>query len=968
MEAPPQLQASEFLITRLSQLFVALSQCNKAMVHSKSEEELLPQICRAVVQYGGMKMAWVGRVDKATDRVRPVASYGSGTEYLDEIQILTDGKNPLGKGPVGTSIRKNTPIWIQDFLNDPNAKPWHERGAHYGWLAAAALPLLTKGQPIGALVLYADTIHAFDDETRKLLIEMASDISFALDNFIRNAEHREAVEELYQNRNMLAHILNSMPQGVFWKDRNSVYLGCNEVFAQNVGLSKPEDIIGKTDFDLPCPKDGAEGCISDDKAVMEGNRSKYHILEPIHQVDGTPRWLDTAKMPLTDSAGRVYGVLGVYEDITARKQAEEKLRESMEKYRVLTENMKDVVWTLDTQTQRFLYVSPSIEKLRGYTPDEVMSKPMGAAFMPEDMAAAEDRMRQRASDLLSGKASPNRFYTNEVKQPRKDGSIVWTEVVSNYYLNEKTGHVEVNGVTRNITERRQAEEKLRESQLLTEEILNTIPVKVFWKDKNLRFLGCNAEFAHDAGFSDSKDIIGKDDSQMRWRDQARAFCDSDSQVIESGCPQFLSEESQTTPDGNTVTLLASKIPLRNSKGEICGVLGMYMDITKHKQMEEKLMKGQRMESIGRLAAGVAHDLNNILTPIILSADILRSTTEPDERESLISSIAECAQRGANVVEQVLTFARGAKGERMPLNLNRLVQDMEKIMHETFPKNITINNTIASDFWAIVGDPTQIHQVLLNLCINARDAMPDGGALLISGENQDIDEAFAAMVPDAMAGDYAVLSISDSGTGMSRNIIDKIFDPFFTTKEVGKGTGLGLSTAIGIVRSHGGFVTVESEVGNGSTFKIFLPAEKTGATESRHSANKEMPQGRGETILVVEDEAFVVEVTSMLLKKNGYKVLTAADGIDALARYREHSNAIKIVITDVMMPRMDGVQLSGALKEINPQVNIIASTGHATEGQHAELKALGVHVILSKPYDAGKLLTTLHDAINEDAES
>jgi len=275
-------------------------------------------------------------------------------------------------------------------------------------------------------------------------------------------------------------------------------------------------------------------------------------------------------------------------------------------------------------------------------------------------------------------------------------------------------------------------------------------------------------------------------------------------------------------DGSLYSEEMTITPIKDAEGEIVRFIAVKQDITERKRIEEKLQQTERMESIGRLASGVAHDLNNILTPIILSTDLLRTAEGAATRERLISSIEECAQRGASVVNQVLTFARGVKGERSTLQLNRLVNDMERIMNETFPKNIVIASAIHPDLWPVKGDATQIHQVLLNLCINARDAMPDGGTLLVSTANEAIDENFAAMVPNVKAGDYAVVSISDSGIGIPDEITNKIFDPFFTTKEVGKGTGLGLSTAIGIIRDHGGFVTVESVEGHGSTFKVFLP--------------------------------------------------------------------------------------------------------------------------------------------------
>ena len=514
-----------------------------------------------------------------------------------------------------------------------------------------------------------------------------------------------------------------------------------------------------------------------------------------------------------------------------------------------------------------------------------------------------------------------------------------------------------------ITARKQAEEELFHSKEMLQIVLDNIPAGVFWKDRNSIYLGCNSACASAAGLSAPSEIIGKSDFDLSWKASTEAYQSDDRAVMESNIPTYNIEESLPQSDGRNSSVITSKVPLHNREGNVFGIVGTFEDITKRKAMEEQLLRDERIDSIGRLAAGVAHDLNNVLTPIMLSAEMLPYTEDPDTRESLISSIAECAKRGADVVNQVLTFARGSKGERTKVQLNPLVNDVEKIIRSTFPKNIDITSDIPSDLWPVKADATQIHQIFLNLCINARDAMPEGGSLLITGENVEIDENFAAMVSGAKEGDYAMLSISDSGTGIPQELLTKIFDPFFTTKGVGRGTGLGLSTVIGIVRSHVGFVSVQSEPGHGATFKVFLPRETGEEAVQRHFANLELQPGNGETILVVDDEVFIAKTTALVLEKNGYKVLTAAEGTEALALYREHANAIALVLTDVIMPGMGGVQLAQALNEINPQVKIIASTGQASENRQAQLQAVGVKIILRKPYDTKKLLATLNDAIH-----
>ena len=393
------------------------------------------------------------------------------------------------------------------------------------------------------------------------------------------------------------------------------------------------------------------------------------------------------------------------------------------------------------------------------------------------------------------------------------------------------------------------------------------------------------------------------------------------------------------------------------------LIGCIQDITERKEMEEKFLRTQRMEAIGSLASGVAHDLNNILAPILLSSELLHSVTATETRNSLLTTISESAKRGGSIVKQVLTFARGTQGELISVQLNHITSEIKKTVLETFPRNITIKVSMTPDLRLVEADPTQIHQLILNLCINARDAMPNGGVLLIETASTVVDEASALETPDAKAGEYSVCTVSDTGTGIPQEIIPKIFDPFFTTKGVGAGTGLGLSTCIGIARSLGGFITVKSQVGLGTTFKVFLPVSTNGASDQTNIEKALSLQGQGETILLVDDETAITTVISNVLANNGYDVITAVEGEKALKLYRKNEGKIDLVVTDIMMPEMDGVELVRQLREISPLQKIIASSGRVTEEQKSELKVLGVNVILQKPYDSRELLVVLHDAIH-----
>jgi CheY-like chemotaxis protein len=369
-----------------------------------------------------------------------------------------------------------------------------------------------------------------------------------------------------------------------------------------------------------------------------------------------------------------------------------------------------------------------------------------------------------------------------------------------------------------------------------------------------------------------------------------------------------------------------------------------------------------MESIGTLASGVAHDLNNILSPILMSAAMLRDPLPAEEFESLVSTIEESALRGAQIVKQVLTFARGIEGERVPVQPKHLLREMERIAFQTFPKNITISNQIGEDLGIIEGDVTQLHQVLMNLCVNARDAMSSGGTLTMGAENFDVDVHYAAMLPDAKPGQYVRFTVKDTGTGIAREILDKIYDPFFTTKEVGKGTGLGLSTALGIVKSHGGFITVASRTGEGTTFRVHLPVAVDAKVPASSQEEAPGPRGEGERILVVDDEESIRKIMTCILTKNGYEVICAGDGAEAVALFAVNKAEIAVVLTDVSMPVLDGVGAVRAIRRIDPAAQIIACTGYEEEPQRKELASLSVAAFLTKPYRTAQLLRTLREVI------
>jgi PAS domain S-box-containing protein len=413
------------------------------------------------------------------------------------------------------------------------------------------------------------------------------------------------------------------------------------------------------------------------------------------------------------------------------------------------------------------------------------------------------------------------------------------------------------------------------------------------------------------------------------------------------------------PTGEIRWIAVKSSLFHNHAGEPIRMIGIHMDITEKKQLEAQFLRAQRLESLGTLASGIAHDLNNILTPILAGSQLLplRFPDLNDQTRQILKTLETSAQRGAGLVKQILSFARGVEGKRVCLQINHLLLEIEKIIQQTLPKSISIYTDISPDLWMISGDATQMHQVFMNLCVNARDAMPQGGSLHIAAENLLIDEQYARMHLDASVGPYVVVSVTDTGTGIPPDILHRIFDPFFTTKDVGQGTGLGLSAVLGIVKSHGGFVDVHSEVNKGSQFKVYLPANQSTVVPTNDDL--ELLSGQQELILVIDDEAAICETTKTTLEIHNYQVVTASDGIAAIAVFAEYKDQIQGVLIDIMMPSIEGLAVIPLLRRFNPSVCVVAMSGLNSTEAVLQADRLGCQGFLPKPFTTRELLQILH---------
>ena len=427
--------------------------------------------------------------------------------------------------------------------------------------------------------------------------------------------------------------------------------------------------------------------------------------------------------------------------------------------------------------------------------------------------------------------------------------------------------------------------------------------------------------------------------------------------------EWTGEIALRTQDGRDLVVASRWTLVRDASGAPAAILAIETDVTVRKQLEARYLRAQRMESVGTLAGGIAHDLNNVLTPIAMSIDMLRdATTDPGSLE-ILDTVETSTRRGADLVRQVMTFARGMEGHRMPVSVARLTQDVADLARELAPPAIAVTTAIEGDVASVSASPTRLHQALLNLVMNARDAMPAGGALTLGARNVRFDEPHPAMGPRGRPGRYAALEVRDSGCGIPPALQGRVFEPFFTTKAMGAGAGLGLSIAQAIVRSHQGFITLASAEGTGTTVTVYLPVGEV-AEELTGELPAELPRGRGELVLLVDDDAVVRAVTQLALEASGYRVIAARDGAEAVAMFGGRPEEVALVLTDVVMPVMDGLTMAHALRRIRPAVRIVAASGLHAGDTHDALAGAGVRWFLPKPYAPEPLLRTVRAALDE----
>ena len=587
------------------------------------------------------------------------------------------------------------------------------------------------------------------------------------------------------------------------------------------------------------------------------------------------------------------------------------------------------------------------EAIYGYRPDEVKGRPISILIPPD----RDDEMPQIFEKIKRGEKI--RHY--ETVRLTKDGRKIDVSITISPIKGSAGTIIGASAIAREITGCKEEEEQLHEQAALLDHAQDAIIVRnlegrvLYWNKSAERISGWSANEA-----------TGKNICDLLYQDNLSNYEAAMNALTEKR--EWVGELSQRTKEGSEIIAECHWTLVPGEAEKPASVFAINTDITEKKKLEAQFLRAQRMESVGTLASGIAHNLGNLLSPILLSVQLLKRKFTDEESQHMLAILQINAERAGEMIRQVLEFARGIQGERIELQPTHVMKEVASILESTLPKSIDVGVSISGDLLPVVGDANQLHQVLMNLCINARDAMPEGGSLTIGGENTYIDENYARMQLEAKPGQYVVISVADTGVGIPADVLGRIFEPFFTTKELGKGTGLGLPSIRAIVKGHDGFINVYSEVGKGTEFRIYIPAATTPEAKSVEGGQPAVPVGHGELILVVDDELPILEVARKTLEENGYKVLIASDGAEALAQYAEHRKEVDGILIDMVMPYLDGAATIRALRKLNPDVKIIASSGLAANDKLFEDADVGVRTFLSKPYSAEKLLRALSEIL------
>lgn len=761
-------------------------------------------------------------------------------------------------------------------------------------------------------------------------------------NIMDITERKRTEEALKESESVYRKLVDKMPDGIYKTTHDGKIVDVNPAMVKILGYDSKEELLS-----VDIKKDLYFEPAERERMTIEGMHNDL-ITYRLRKKDGSEVWVEDHGWYTFDETGEILFHEGVIRDITDRKLAEDELKKSRA---VLLKFFEDDISAdlISTPEGKLVYCNKTYLNLFGFKSlEEAQNYPIDKLYLnPPDRKVFLERLQKEKKLEL---------YEDDLILP--DGRKIKTVENSTGIFDEDGNLVQILSYLVDITKLKLAEEEAKKLSHAIEQS----PAVVIITDLEGKIEYVNPKFTQLTGYT-FDEVIGKNPNILKSSEKPTEEYKQLWETIKAG-KEWRGEFHNKKKNGELYWESALISPIKDASGKITNYLAVKEDITEKKSLESQFFRTQRLESIGILAGGIAHDLNNVLAPVLLSVEYLRKWIKDENGIRTLDALESSTKRGADIIKQILTFARGVEGDKGTIQLKHLISEMKNIIKETFPRSIQTDIKIPNELWSIIGDATNLHQVLLNLCVNARDAMPNGGRLKITAENIEIDERFAELHLDSKPGAYVVLTVSDTGTGIPKEIIDKIFDPFFTTKPIGQGTGLGLSTAHAIVKGHQGFINVYSEVNQGTTFKIYLPVAEIEQTKISERQTSELLTGNGELILVIDDEASICEITHQMLEMFGYRVLTATNGAEALVIYKSKVKDIDLVITDMMMPKMDGYQVIRELHTINPDVKIIASSGLVDSQDTGKNNVNKPDAYIEKPYTAEKLLEVVYSVLHK----
>ena len=944
-------------LCNLNRALQAINRCNQALLRATNEIELLNNICRIVIETGGYRMAWVGNVEHDEAKsVCPVAQEGFDDGYLQTLR-LSWADVERGRGPTGIAIRTGLPSCTHNVQFDQRLELWREEAIARGYASILSLPLKAENKVFGVLTIYSSYPDAFDTEEIQLLDSLAENLSYGI-TMLRIRKENELVEKqlkqsearyrsLFQNKHNVMLIVD--PEDGSIVDANPAAVSfygwelselCRMKISQINVLSEEEVRAEMAEASL---------------------RKRNYFLFRHRLADGSIRYAEVFSGPiLFPEKPLLYSIV---HDITERKQIEKALNNSERRFRSITEQIVEMVYVTDDKG-RLTYVSSVMETMFGYKAHEAIGHFFTEYLAEEEIGRALVIFKNVLQDCSVDQVSEFQFR-------KKNGSFFYGEVHLRHY--EDNDIVGMIGLIRDITKRKRYEQEILESKEFLSDIYEAVNHSIFvvdiQPDGTYRFKGINPLHEKLTGLR-SDEIAGKTPDQFLAPALAASINHHYDDCVRAG--KSIQYEEVLCFGQKELLWDTVLNPIRNASGKIHRIIGTSTNITERRQNEEErakleaqLQQSQKMEMVGRLAGGIAHDFNNMLTVILGHSEMALEEFDPSQTAYAdLDAIRDAATRSADLARQLLAFARRQIVIPITLELNAAIEEMLPMLRRLIGEHITLVWIPDCKNSHLKIDPSQIDQILVNLCVNARDAISGNGKITIECcSHQTPKIAGEASSSGGLSDDYVTLSVRDDGCGIDQNDIQHIFEPFFTTKEHGKGTGLGLSMVYGIAKQNNGTIECQSEPGKGTTFTVHLPLYRV-QPEADQDVKAEQPLHKGhEVVLLVEDEPGILKLSKLILERNGYKVLDAGTSAEAIASAENYKGTIDLLLTDVIMPEMNGSELSKKLHASRPELKTLFMSGYTADViAHNSVLESGVNFI-QKPFNVKSLTTAIYKILH-----